>query len=115
MTKIVPTKHVRVLHVEEYAGGWPPSGLAEFVKWAQGHLDSIPEAFRSEAKLSIESEFDKYCADSHHPTIEIFYYRPETAAETKDRIAQKVALDDTRKANELRMLKELQAKYPEGA
>ena len=88
----------------QYDGDWPPKDAAGALAWFWAKLADVPTAFLSTARIEIGSE-------EGYTTIEISYVRPETNEEEAEREQQAAALADCRRANELRTLAALQAKY----
>jgi hypothetical protein len=95
-------------YIEKYSGDWPPEDAAGFVAWFQRKLDDIPPESRAKARIEIDSE-ENY--GSSKATIEFSYARMETDEEEAEREQQAAAQAERRRAQELRTLAELQAKY----
>lgn len=94
--------------VNQYDGDWPPDDAAGALAWFQAKLADVPLEFRSTARIEIDSE-ESY--GSSKATIEISYTRQETDEEEAQREQQAAALAERRRADELRTLASLQAKY----
>lgn len=94
--------------VEQYDGDWPPTDALGFFAWVQAKLDDVPEAYRSTFRIEVDNT-SRY--DSAYATIEFSYVRPETDDEEAERERQAAAQQERRRAQELRTLAELQAKY----
>lgn len=94
--------------LEQYLGEWPPEGAAEFMAWFQKRLDDVPPEHRATARIELDSAI-RY--DSSYVTIEFSYTRMETGQEEAEREQQAAAQAERRRAQELRTLAELQAKY----
>lgn len=94
--------------VEQYGSDWPPTDAAGALAWFRAKLDDIPAEFRDGAKIEFDS-LGRY--DSTYATIEISYVRPETDEEEAQREQWAAAQAERRRAEELRMLATLQAKY----
>jgi hypothetical protein len=94
--------------VEQYDADWPPEDAAGALAWFQQKLDCVPSEFRTTARIQIDSE-ESY--GSSKATIEISYTRPETDEEEAQRKQQAAAKADRQRADELRTLAALQAKY----
>lgn len=74
---------IEVFNKEQYQGEWPEENAIKFLEWFEEKISSIPEEFRSSAKVELES-VSGY-EDSSYAAIEIYYYRPETEEEAKVR------------------------------
>ena len=94
--------------VEQYDGDWPPSDAAGFVAWFEAKMADVPEDARNTVRIELDSTM-RY--DSSYATIEVSYTRMETDAEESEREQQAAAQAERRRAQELRTLAELQAKY----
>ena len=102
-------KYITVFKQEKYDGEWPSEELPKFVEWMTEKLNSIPEEYRCNATIEIES-VSSY-EDSHYPRIEILYWRPETKEEEAKRLDDENRRHLEQIAKEMRMLETLQAKY----
>lgn len=102
-------KRVTVFDKERYDGDWPPTDATKFVAWFAEKLAEIPEGYRATGKIEIES-VSGY-EDSHYARIEICYNRPETDDEMATREAEEQLRQEAKKAQELRTLAALKAKY----
>jgi hypothetical protein len=94
--------------VEQYDGEWPPKDAAGFMAWFQERLDDVPPEHRATARIELDttrSYEDSYAA------IEISYTRMETDEEEAEREQAAAAKADLIRAQELRTLAALQAKY----
>lgn len=100
---------VTVFDKEQYDGEWPPTDATECVAWFAGKLETIPPEYRATAKVEIESVASY--EDSHYARIVIRYDRPETDDEMEDREAEELRRQEAQKAQELRTLAALKAKY----
>lgn len=96
--------------VERYGGDWPPTDAAGFMAWFQSKLADVPEASRDTVRFELDST--ELCGCSY-ATIEISYARMETDEEEAEREQRAAALAEQRRAEELRTLAELKAKYDE--
>lgn len=103
---------ITVFDKEQYDGEWPPEDAAGAIAWLSEKVASIPEAFRSAAKI----EFDSVGGyeGSHYARIEIAYTRLETDEEESDRMRVEEARQQRQRAAELDTLARLQAKYGKG-
>lgn len=103
---------ITVLDKERYDGDWPPEDAAGAIAWLSEKLESIPEAFRSTAKI----EFDSVSSDedSHYARIEITYSRPETDEEEAVRLANNRLAAEAQRSRELQQLEDLRRKYEGG-
>ena len=109
MKKIIT---VTVFDKEQYNGEWPPEDAAGAIAWLSEKVGSIPEAFRSTAKIEFNS-VGGY-EGSHCAQIEITYTRPETDEEESDRIQAEETRLQRQRASEMDTLARLQAKYGKG-
>ena len=101
---------VTIFDKEQYDGGeWPPTDATECVAWFSGKLEAIPAEYRATAKVEIESVASY--EDSHYAHIVIYYDRPETDDEMAAREAEELRHQEAQKAQELRTLAALKAKY----
>ena len=101
-----------------YGSGWSngelgfPSNLSGVITWLQGLLDSVPEEHRSNVIIEFDSDGDY---DDPGPKVTIYYERPETDEELRDR--QRRNADRIKQARqrveaaERQKLAELLAKY----
>jgi hypothetical protein len=94
--------------VEQYDGEWPPTDAAGFMAWFQTRLDDVPPEYHSTVRIELDST-TRY--DSSYATIEFSYTRMETDEEEAEREQQAAAQAERIRAQELRTLAELQAKY----
>ena len=94
--------------VEQYDGDWPPNDAAGFLAWVQAKIDDVPQEHRNTLRIELDST-SRY--DSAYATIEFSYERPETDEEEAEREGRFAAQQERRRAEELRILAELQAKY----
>ena len=94
--------------VNQDDGDWPPEDAAGAVAWFQAKIFDVPAEFRSGARIDIDSE-ESY--GSSEATIEFSYARPETDDEEVQREQQAATRAELRRADELRTLAALQAKY----
>ena len=100
-------------HIDKYDREWPPEDAAGFLAWFQKLLDEVPPDRRATALIEISS-IDNY-ADSSCATIEFSYTRIETDNEEAARIGMAEASAKRLRAEELRTLAALQAKYGKAA
>ncbi len=105
---MVRTKTVVVFDKEQYDGEWPPTDAAGALAWFAAKVAEVPAEFRHTAKIEIEG-VTSY--DSGYARILITYRRAETAEEVSARKQQEDAEVDRLRAQELRTLAALQAKY----
>jgi hypothetical protein len=94
--------------IEQYDGEWPPEDAAGFMAWFQKRLDDVPPEHRATARIDLDST-SRY--DSSYATIEFSYTRMETDEEEAEREQQAAAQAERHRAQELRTLAALQAKY----
>ena len=99
---------VKVFEQEQYDGEWPPENAISAIAWLQEKVDSIPAAFRADAKIEIEG-VTSY--DSGYAKITISYTRPETDEEESARENAENFCAEQQRQRELKQLAELQAKY----
>jgi hypothetical protein len=90
--------------VEKYGSEWPPEDAAGFMAWFQKRIDDVPPERRATARIKLEYALE-------YATIEISYTRMETDEEEVEREQQAAGRAWRRRAEELRKLAELQAKY----
>ena len=95
-------------HIGQYDDEWPPEDAAGFMAWFHKRLDDVPPEHRATARIEIYSE-ENY--GSSKATIEFSYTRPETDEEEAERKREAAARAESHRAQELRTLAELQAKY----
>lgn len=100
---------VTVFDKDRDEGEWPPTDATECVAWFAGKLEAIPPEYRATARVGIES-VPSY-EDSHYVRIVICYVRPETDDEIAEREAEESRRKEAQKAQELRTLAALKAKY----
>ena len=100
---------VIVFDKEQYEGDWPPTDATEYVAWFAAKLESIPSEYRATAKIII-SGVGSY-EDSYYLNIEIYYHRPEVDDEMAYRGVEERLREEQQKAQELRTLATLTAKY----
>lgn len=96
---------VDVFNSEQYDGrDWPSENAIDFIGWFNEKISLIPEEFRDSSTIDISSPYD-------YVSIEIYYKRPETEEEIKEREfkAQKIA--EIEKFMELNKLEQLKKKY----
>lgn len=98
-----------VFDKEQYDSGWPPTDATECVAWFAVKLAEIPAEYRAGAKIYIDSR-SSY-EDSSYARIEIYYDRPETDDEMAAREAEERRRQEAQKAQEIRTLAALKAKY----
>jgi hypothetical protein len=99
---------VEVFRNDKYEGkDWPSDNAFEFIEWFNEKISSIPEEFRESATIDILPGY----GDCPVTSIEIYYKRPETEDEIKEREfkAQKIA--EIEKFMELNKLEQLKKKY----
>ncbi len=99
-------KKVMVFDSDKQSG--PPETLGNFREWLDEIIDSIPEEHQAGAHIVIES---RPCYDSAEHSLEIWYMRPKTEQEKQEDASKELAMQERRKADELRTLAALQAKY----
>lgn len=108
-------RDTRVTHfsAQKYDEDWPLEGwddpLAGFIDWLKGQMAGIPKAFRASAKIKIDSTSGY--EDSHYPSIEITYTRPETPEEIAARIAAHVEQIERRKQAKRAEYERLKAEF----
>lgn len=103
---------VVVLDAEQYDAGFPPAGLKEFQAWLSASVAGIPPEYAASTTISIGGH-SGYDSDVY-PSVTIAYHRPETNAEMDARLAITREHTERRKAEELRQLAALKAKYENG-
>jgi len=91
---------------------WPPSDAAAFVEWLQFWLNAMPPECRASARIVIDSEHEY---DSTRPFIHLSYVRLETDDEEAERLRAVAGRAERQRAEELRMLAQLRAKYGDQA
>ena len=91
-----------------YSNG-PPRLAEDFLNWFTTKINSVPEEFRKDVNIEIETS--QPWDDADGPWLSIQYYRPQTEEEKinedKDRALEK----NTVMSSELEMLAKLKAKY----
>lgn len=102
-------KQVVVFDGEQYDGEWPPEDATGCIAWFSEKLESIPPEYRSAAKIEIDVK-GSY-VNSCYARIEIYYDRTETDDEENAREAENQRRREAQKAQELRTLAALKAKY----
>jgi hypothetical protein len=93
---------------------WPPREIDGFIRWFIDTLEKVPEKYRSVVHVSIDAEMVDIAdeVETPYPTLEIYYWRPETDAEEKFRISQEALETEEAFKQELRTLELLMRKYP---
>jgi hypothetical protein len=91
---------------EQYDGNWPSSNAVDFVSFIVQTIESIPEEYRNEARIEIDSNLGY--EDSTTTSIEIYYYRPETEEEKEKREKKEIEQVKMRKEFLLYQLKALE-------
>lgn len=87
-----------IVDVEQYDVGYPEfSKLLEFRDWLDSILEKVPEQYRSEVELDLDTTSGY--EDSAYVRITISYLRPETEQEA----AESAEREDLRKAQALQM------------
>jgi hypothetical protein len=84
----------------------PPEMLEDFVEWANGLLESVPQEYRSETRVDVESEYD-----SSSVLLQVWYKRMETDEEEAQRERQDEDYAAATRERELRQLAALMDKY----
>lgn len=107
MTKRTTT--ITLFDQEQFDVGWPPESLTEHIAWLAEKLESVPAECRHVAKIVIDS-MSGYEGE-HYGHIVISYERTETDDEEAAREAEEAARRERQRAQELRTLAALQAKY----
>lgn len=103
---------ITVFNKEQYDGEWPPEDAAGAIAWLSEKIESIPEAFRSTARIEFDSAGGYEGA--HYARIKVTYNRPETDEEYADRLVAEEARKQRERQFELDTLARLQAKYGNG-
>ena len=67
-----------------------PSDPKEFMEYFQSKLDKVPNEFKDSARIEIDTD---YCGDYSKITLDIFYFRPETSEEARERKAEEKAYE----------------------
>jgi trehalose-6-phosphatase len=98
--------------VEQYEADWPPSDAKGFMTWLQKIMNDIPDEYLSTAKIELGSTM-RY--EDSYATITFSYTRMETDEEEAEREQRAAAEVELRRAREMRLLAELQAKYGNAA
>lgn len=99
-------KKVMVFDSDKQSG--LPETLGNFREWLDEIIDSIPEEYQAGAHIVIDS---RPCYDSAEHWLEIWYLRPKTEQEKQEEATKEAARRERLKADELRTLNMLQAKY----
>jgi len=86
-----------------------PGKLTETIKFFQKKLKEIPKEFQDSAELNFY--YDNYNETIHY---EIFYQRPETQDEIKDREQEEETKKQNRIKHDLELLSELKKIYEKG-
>jgi hypothetical protein len=105
------TKHtttVTLVNKEACIGTDPPEKLTELRDWITSVLSEIPAEFHDSARMEIGT-YGSY--GDTYSQIEVYYERPETEAEQRDREAEELRYHESRKAHDLKVLAELQKRY----
>jgi hypothetical protein len=84
--------------------------LVDFVDWAKGLLESIPDEFKDLAQVSVGSD-----SESSAVHFMVWYNRFETDDEEAQREAQSRAYQERQEAEDRARLRFLQEKYGEGS
>lgn len=103
---------VTVFSAEQYDSSFPcPRGtrLVEFERWLAGKISEIPEEYREQATIDLDTRYGH--EDSSYVTVEIEYRRPETEGEASARLAKADAAARSLKDTELALLAALKKKY----
>jgi len=86
-----------------------PSGAKEFMKYWQDKIDLIPEEFKDSAKICCDATDDGY--GCNFIEVEVYYYRPETKGEEKERVNGDIENTKVIRDRELAQFAKLKAKY----
>ena len=100
---------IEVFNKEQYEGEWPQENAIKFLAWFEEKIKSIPEEFRDESRVELES-VPSY-ENSAYLSIGIYYYRPETDEEERVRKSREQNRAELQRQRELRQLEELKRKY----
>lgn len=103
-------KVVTVFAGHESEGEWPGKAV-EFIAWLQDHVDTVPEIYRD--KVDIEVNLVGL-VDPDDVELCIWYLRPLTDDEAKDRELQDARRKTAHEAYERNMLLTLLEKYGNG-
>lgn len=94
----------------------PPTDAHAFVVWLEQLMHSVPEEYRTSVFIEFDDDGDY---DSPRPELRVYWTRPETDKELSDRIEKERTYADlqkmTTRAQELKVLSALKAKYEHGA
>ncbi len=101
-------KTVRLFDAEQYDDDFPTDNLVNFAAWLGTLISEVPEKFRTEATIEINSNV---YYDSPMANIEISYTRPETDEEMSERLSMDRARILMRENKERTVLAALQNKY----
>lgn len=98
------------VRVDVYSGrGHEVQGLlVDFREWLDGVIAGIPDEHLSGARIDIETE-SSY--DVGYSTVDVYYERPETDSEQMERESAEARRISNQRANDLRQLAALKAKY----
>ncbi len=104
ITKTYRASEIGLLNDKQFC----PRTLVDAIIWLQARLEEVPAEYRSDAHISFDtdSEWGDYYA-----TCEISYRRPETPEDIAERERQEAEQAERRRAKDLQLLAELQAKY----
>jgi len=100
---------ISIFDKEQYDGDWPPESASGFIEWFNSKLKNIPEEYRSDARIELDSVSS--WEDSSYASIEIYYYRQETKEEEKSRANKESVKQTVVESRERAQLKKLQDKY----
>lgn len=102
---------ITVFNGERCDGDWPKETLLGFNKWLAGKIAKIPKQFQPNATIRIDSASGY--EDSHYPSIEIKYERPQTPKEKEILRKRAVYESEQKREHDLAKLNCLKKKYPQ--
>lgn len=100
---------VTFFSTEQHDDNFPPVGLQDFIAWLNALAETIPQAFRDNARILIDSTVDYNGGPL--ATITLYYTRPETDLEFHNRVATHEATQKALRTRELKELARLRDKY----
>jgi hypothetical protein len=96
---------VDVFNSEQYNGrDWPSENAIDFIGWFNEKISLIPEEFRDSATIDISSPYE-------YVSIEIYYKRPETKEDIKNRELNDLEMAEIERQMDMKKLEELNRKY----
>ena len=101
---------ITVFSSEQYDSDWLPSNLKALITWLGERLEEIPEEHRDEASCALDTRQDY---DSAYATCSISYTREYTQQELAQRELERRAAVGRQRQDDLLLLAQLRAKYPD--